>query len=65
MFAITVDTDWASNQMIEDTVQLLNRFKINGTFFVTNKIDFAKLKMHETAIHPNFSGFSDQEKNFK
>jgi len=62
LFAITIDTDWASNQIIADTVNLLEQYNINGTFFVTNKIDFDKLAKNEIAVHPNFNGFSDQEK---
>jgi len=61
MFAISIDTDWAIQPLIDDTIKLLDDFKLNSTFFVTNKIDFSSLKNHELAIHPNYEGFSTQE----
>lgn len=62
MFVITIDTDWAIQPLIDDTVQLLEQYKINSTFFITNKIDFSKLKKHELAIHPYFKTVLSQEK---
>ncbi len=61
MFVITLDTDWAPQIMIDDTIKLLNDHKIPATFFITNKINFENLQNHELAIHPNFTDF-DHEK---
>lgn len=61
MIALSFDTDWAPQELIDDTINLLNDYNLKSTFFVTNKIDFSKIKNHEIAIHPNFQGTSNQE----
>ena len=61
MFVFTFDTDWALEPLLDDTLKLLNDYKIKSTFFLTNKIDSNLLNNHELAIHPNFEGFSNQE----
>jgi len=56
MFVISIDTDWAMPSLVNDVATTLNDFKISGTFFLTNKIDYSNLSNHELAIHPNFEG---------
>ena len=65
MYAITIDADWASNELIQDTVNLLNERKLQTTFFITNKINFSNLNNHELAIHPNFETLGEEEIVFK
>ncbi len=65
LFALTFDTDWAVPELIDDTLKILDDFHFSATFFITNSIDFSKFKNHELAIHPNFSGYSDQEEILK
>lgn len=54
MFSITIDTEWVPQELLDETVSILNDYSINATFFVTNKYDFSKFSTHELAIHPNF-----------
>lgn len=61
MFVITIDTDWAPQSMIDDTVKILNEHKIPSTFFITNEINFDSLKNHELAIHPHFTSSNHEE----
>jgi len=65
MFVISIDTDWALQPILEDTVNLLNDFNLKSTIFLTNKIDHSFLSNHELAIHPNYEGFSNQEEVIK
>lgn len=62
MFVISIDSDWAIEPLIKDTVEILKEYGIKATFFLTNKIDFNILNGHELAIHPKFTTFSNQEK---
>jgi len=65
MFVISIDSDWAIQQLLDDVVDILNSYKIKGTFFLTNEINFANFKEHELAIHPNFEGTTDFENILK
>ena len=51
--SITVDTDWVPDLILDDTINLLSKFGIDGTFFCTNATD-CDFGTHEQAIHPNF-----------
>ena len=44
MFAISIDTDWAIQPLIDEIVDIFSNFNIKGTFFVTNQIDFTNLE---------------------
>ena len=61
MFGISIDTDWAVQQVIDDVRKILNEFKIQATFFLTNKIDTTNLNNHELGIHPNYEGETNYE----
>lgn len=65
MFVITIDNDWASDEIIQDTVNLLKERNLQSTIFITNKIDFSKLSNHELAIHPNFENTESEEITLK
>ena len=57
-FFLTLDTDWAHDEIIEDTFQLIQEYKIYSTVFITNKSDvfssWSKSKYINYGIHPNF-----------
>lgn len=61
VFIISIDADWVSQPLLNDTANILNDFRIKGTFFLTNKIDENKLENHELAIHPNFYGAANYD----
>lgn len=65
LFVLTFDTDWAEPELVDDTLKILNDFRLSATFFVTNPLDFSRFRNHELAIHPNFSGYENQEEVLK
>ena len=56
---LTFDIDWAHDEVIEDTLDLLSNYKVPGTFFATHDSTIMKRiidqKFHEIGIHPNFN----------
>ena len=56
---LTFDIDWALDEVIDDTLNLLNNYELKATFFITHKGDYLKkLKEksnYELGIHPNFN----------
>ena len=56
---ITFDLDWANEEILEDTLMLLEKYNAKATLFITNK--FSQLKelqknpKYEIGIHPNFT----------
>ncbi len=62
---ITIDIDWAPEEVIEDTLSLLKEYNVSATLFCTHKSDVinnADIAKYEKAIHPNFN-FLLQGKN--
>lgn len=52
---LTIDVDWAPEEMVEDTLQLLDKYGVTATFFCTHRSDaLINEKEHELGIHPNF-----------
>ncbi|MFC1936381.1 hypothetical protein ACFLYP_01805 [Chloroflexota bacterium] len=54
---ITVDTDWAANDVLEDVLFLLVEYNIKATIFATNKskaLDALDPQQFEIGLHPNF-----------
>jgi len=52
---LTIDVDWAPEEMIEDTLLVLEEYKVKATFFCTHKSPLLlNQKEHELGIHPNF-----------
>jgi hypothetical protein len=61
MIALTIDIDWAPEELIDDTIQLIRSRGLNATYFITHEVknDFYP---GERAIHPNFlTGEDPQE----
>lgn len=55
---ITIDVDWAPDEVILDTLELLNKYNCKATFFATHNTEvFSSIneKDIEIGIHPNFN----------
>ena len=52
---ISLDIDWASDEIIEDSLRLLNERGIRATLFLTGRTG-VDLTGHEIALHPNYVG---------
>lgn len=71
--AVEIDVDWAHEEIIEDTVLLLEKYGVDATFFATHKslvIDnILNSNSYEIGIHPNFipllRGDTSKGKDFK
>lgn len=56
-YALTFDIDWAPDEMIHDTVEVLRSFGLRATFFATHlspAIDALDRDHFEVGLHPNF-----------
>lgn len=51
--SITLDMDWAPEEIIDYSLKLLSQYNVTATLFMTNKIS-CHISQHEIAIHPNF-----------
>ena len=55
---VELDVDWAPEEIIEDTILLLETYQVPATFFATGKSaalsNIAKNELYEVGIHPNF-----------
>ncbi len=60
-YGISIDMDWAPNEVIDYTLKLLSDYGVSATLFMTNKTN-CDLKGQEIAIHPNFTSL-DYEKH--
>ena len=69
---ITIDIDWCHDDLIEDTINLISKYKVKSTWFATHlspKVkDLLKNPEVEIGIHPNFNkilnGDYSEEKNY-
>lgn len=56
---ITIDIDWASDKVIEDTLNILKNSNIKATILMTHRSDLIKdiesNHLFELGIHPNFN----------
>src|SRR3990170_798984 len=52
MVCLTVDVEWASPAVLQDTVALLDERNLQATFFCTHPD--INVNGHERALHPNF-----------
>lgn len=50
---LTFDIDWASEKIVDHTLQILADYGLKATFFCTHPLK-SDLKGHEIAIHPDF-----------
>ena len=58
IFAFTLDIDWATEEVIYETVNLFSKNKIKCTLFCTHKSDVLSnidKKLFEIALHPNYN----------
>jgi len=66
---ISLDTDWASDFIIEYCINLLDKYSCKAVFFATNDSNLLKnlnSKEFEIGIHPNFNNsLNDLEKPIK
>ena len=63
---LTFDIDWASDEIILDTLDLLNQNNVKATFFVTHQTpvlgEIRSNSNFELAIHPNFNPILNLER---
>ena len=67
MIAFTCDVDWASEEIINDTLEIFEEFGVKCTLFSTHhsiSLSKSNYKLFEFGIHPDFTplmnGFSDK-----
>ncbi len=60
IISITLDTDWAPDELIRNAIEKLDHHGIRATFFVTNECN-VEFGQHEIAIHPNLKKDNDHE----
>jgi len=56
---LTLDIDWAHDEVLNDTIELVQKYQVSATWFVTHKTPvLERLKENtkfELGIHPNFN----------
>ena len=56
---LTFDVDWASEEMLHDVIQLLEKYNCKATFFATHKSkiieSLSNSSNFEIGLHPNFN----------
>ena len=58
MICFTIDVDWASEEVIEDTLLLFENYNVCCTLFATHKskvLDTCNRNLFEIGLHPNFN----------
>ena len=62
---LTFDIDWAHDEIINDTLNIISKYGIKSTWFAThNSNEISKLKENpniEIGIHPNFNGLYNSD----
>jgi len=67
---LTFDIDWASDDVLNSTIDLLEEYNVEATFFVTHSTPvLARLRsnnLFELGIHPNFNKIlsGDEDKSY-
>lgn len=55
---VEIDVDWAPDEIIDDTISLLEKYNVDATFFSTHKSDalsnISRANQYEIGVHPNF-----------
>jgi len=62
---VTLDVDWACDEIIEYSINLLKEYKVKATIFATHESELLRSLKQETfeiGIHPNFLESADHEK---
>lgn len=57
MISVSLDIDWATDEVIEYCLELFDSFNVKTTFFATHSsplINTLEAEGHEVGIHPNF-----------
>jgi hypothetical protein len=59
-FFLTIDTDWCHEDILLDTLSILEKYHAKATIFMTNKFDCLSYlqknkSSYELGIHPNFN----------
>ena len=63
IIAISMDIDWAPDEVIEDSLELLALYDVRATLFMTHRTN-VDVSQHEVGIHPNFTSL-DLEKHIQ
>ncbi len=61
-FCLTFDIDWANDDIVQYTVDLLDQYDVKATFFATHRSDLLlslDTGRFEIGVHPNFKGRQD------
>ena len=65
---VTLDIDWAADEVILDSLKLLEQADVSVTFFVTHRTPILeRIKGNpkfEIGIHPNFNQLLNNENNY-
>ncbi|MEW6470015.1 MAG: hypothetical protein AB1458_13890 [Bacteroidota bacterium] len=61
VISISMDMDWAPDEVVRYSLDILDRYGIRATLFMTNKLGI-DVSPHEQGIHPNFTSI-DFEKH--
>ncbi|TCU71754.1 hypothetical protein EV204_106221 [Tissierella praeacuta] len=68
IISISLDTDWASEDVLKYTWSLISKYSIKPTFFLTNHsevlLDLINIGYIDGGIHPNFLSNSSQGGNY-
>ena len=62
---LTIDTDWAPETCLLDTLEMLRRADIRATVFATSDVDVRTIDDFDIGIHPNFQGAAQDTTNIK
>jgi len=66
-FFLSLDIDWAHDEVIRDSLELIKRAQIQSTWFVTHQTsilsDLQQDSLIELGIHPNFNPLLEGESN--
>jgi len=66
MIAVSLDLDWAHDELIADTLEILGRSGVSATLFVTHASPLiSRIDGHERAIHPDFTRTTDIERELE
>ncbi len=68
--ALTFDVDWAPEEVLNDTIRILDNYDVKATFFATHSspiLHSLDKKRYEIGLHPNFNNLlsGEQSSNYK